>query len=178
MRTDLIARLDVGKNVCAAKTVNRLFRVADHKQTTLRMWQINTAENAVLQRVGVLEFVDHRHRIERANARCQCAFIVTIQRCGQLSQQVIERQPLLAGFGFRQQRATVSDRVRQQRRFQGDRLRQKRLHGLKHRMTRRIARWRFLHQHILSKTLQLVRHLVTMGWLRRPVRHRGDPLRQ
>ncbi|CRZ81822.1 Uncharacterised protein [Vibrio cholerae] len=67
----LITRFDVSENIGATEGVNRLFRVADHQQATLRMVQIQPTENAVLQRVGILEFVDHRHRIKRADPLAQ-----------------------------------------------------------------------------------------------------------
>ena len=58
----------IGKNVCAAEAVNGLFRVAHHEPgrgagcfLRVGFGGEGTAENVVLQRVGVLEFVNQRH---------------------------------------------------------------------------------------------------------------------
>ena len=60
MRIGLGCGLQVGVNIRAAKAVNRLLGVADQKQRPLlRLKQ--GAENLVLQRVGVLKFVNQGH---------------------------------------------------------------------------------------------------------------------
>ena len=55
-------RSHVGKDIGAAEGVDRLLRVANQQQRGLRLLAPDAAENTVLLRVGILEFIDHRHR--------------------------------------------------------------------------------------------------------------------
>ena len=52
-------RLKVGVNVRSAKAVNRLFGIADQKQRAV-LGDEDFLEDFVLQRVGVLEFINQR----------------------------------------------------------------------------------------------------------------------
>ena len=55
-------RLQIGKNICVSKRINRLFRIADKKQAIFfrRLRNlINSVKNLVLNRVGILKFIDH-----------------------------------------------------------------------------------------------------------------------
>ncbi len=66
------ARGEVGVDVAAAEAVDRLLGVADHHQAAARRAvrvAIDAVEDAVLQRVGVLEFVHQRHRPRLEQAR-------------------------------------------------------------------------------------------------------------
>ena len=55
----------IGADIAATETVNGLLRVADHDQMTARRMircAVNRIQNAVLNAVGVLEFIHQRHR--------------------------------------------------------------------------------------------------------------------
>lgn len=69
-------RIHVGKNVCAAKSINRLFRIANQQQPRVRLLgalclNINRLEDAILLGIGILEFIDHRHGITLADRLSQ-----------------------------------------------------------------------------------------------------------
>ena len=74
------ARAHIGKDIRAAESVNRLLRVADKQQRGIRLLPPDAAENAVLLWVGILEFIDHRHRKTLANSGGQRVTAVALQR--------------------------------------------------------------------------------------------------
>ena len=60
-----LARPQIGMNVGPPEGIDGLLRVPDQDQRLLRavlLHPIDTVEDAVLHRVGILEFIDHRHR--------------------------------------------------------------------------------------------------------------------
>jgi len=80
-------------NIGTTEGVNRLFRVADQDQTLLRRifrHTVNGVENTVLQRIGILKFVDHRHRELRTDDLRQPRAVVTAERSVQTGQQIVE----------------------------------------------------------------------------------------
>jgi hypothetical protein len=50
------------ENIGPAKTVDRLFRIADQEETTLGPGK-GAGEDFVLQRIGVLELIDQRRAV-------------------------------------------------------------------------------------------------------------------
>ena len=55
----------IGMNVGPPEGIDGLLRVADQDQRLLRavlLHPIDPVEDAVLHRIGILEFIDHRHR--------------------------------------------------------------------------------------------------------------------
>ena len=60
-----LARPQIGMNVGPPEGIDGLLRVADQDQRLLRavlLHPIDTVEDAVLHRIGILEFIDHRYR--------------------------------------------------------------------------------------------------------------------
>ena len=95
----VVARGEVGVDVRAAKGVDRLLRVADQHQRggrVVTLHAVDGVEDAVLQRVRVLELIDHRHRELRPDARRQCRAVGPAQRGVQAHQQVLEAHRRLA----------------------------------------------------------------------------------
>jgi len=73
----------VGVDIGATEGVDRLLGVADHEQASVRVVladAIDAFENAVLDRVGVLEFVDQRHRELLTDQRSQAFSRLRAQR--------------------------------------------------------------------------------------------------
>ncbi len=94
------ARLHVGKDVAAAKTVDRLFGVADQRQAGAAVGRINALEDPVLHRVGILEFVDHRHRELAAQRRGELRAAVAVERVAQQRQLVLETESRARPLGL------------------------------------------------------------------------------
>ena len=60
-----LARPQIGMNVGPPESIDGLLRVADQDQRLLRavlLQPIDPVEDAVLHRIGILEFIDHRYR--------------------------------------------------------------------------------------------------------------------
>ena len=128
-------------NVAAPKCVDGLFRITDHDQGLL--WQVlahpvDVVENPVLRRVGVLELVDHCHRILARHACRQLFSARLIQRTQQLREQIVEIH-----LAFLVARGTVArlDPVHRMQQHglvtigrQGSQFGWQRLHGLQGRM--------------------------------------------
>ena len=62
MRDNLTTGFHIGEDICPTEGVNRLFRVANQQQSSVGLLSPDAAKNAVLLRVSVLKFVNHRHR--------------------------------------------------------------------------------------------------------------------
>ncbi|MDT4817388.1 hypothetical protein FQZ97_504630 [compost metagenome] len=111
------AGAQVGVDIGAAEGVDRLLGVADQEQAeVLRVLgdAVDTLEDAVLQRVGVLEFVDQRHRELLADALRQMLAAGAGQGAVEAQQQVVETEfgaALLLRF---QRRAHLAEGVQQQ----------------------------------------------------------------
>ncbi|MEA3220868.1 MAG: hypothetical protein OZX49_01983 [Immundisolibacter sp.] len=111
-RRHAIANGQIREHVRAAKLVNGLLGVADQVQAeTVRGGPVHAVKQAVLERVGVLELVDHHHRVARCQGARQRRPAGTIQRRGQLLQQAVETAPA-AG---QQARLALRTQVRQRR---------------------------------------------------------------
>ena len=86
-------RCQVGVDVGAAEGVDRLLGVADQHQRGLRVvarHAVDRVEDAVLQRIGVLELVDQRHRELLADQPGQARAVGALQRGVQPRQQIVE----------------------------------------------------------------------------------------
>ncbi|ESS36622.1 hypothetical protein P355_2075 [Burkholderia cenocepacia KC-01] len=81
------ARGEIGMQVGRAETVDRLLRIADEKQRAAR--REDPVEDRELQRIGILELVDQRGRIARAQRLGEPW--MRVQRVIQVREQVIER---------------------------------------------------------------------------------------
>ena len=87
------AGLQVSVDIGAPETVDGLFRIADHQQAGVRLVGfdvIDSVEDAVLHRVGVLEFVDQRHWKLAADGGGQLVAPGAMQGVIQAGEQVIK----------------------------------------------------------------------------------------
>ena len=85
--------LQVGVDIGAPEAVNGLFRITDHQQAgvrAVRFHVIDPVEDAVLHRVGVLEFVNQRHRELPADGGRQLVAPGAVQGVVQAGEQVIK----------------------------------------------------------------------------------------
>ena len=96
----IIGGLQIGKDVGAAKAVNRLLGIAHQKQRRAGLGK-RALENAVLQRVGVLKFVDQRHPPFGRHRLRQLAGVAVfrLQGAGNVEQQIIETALGIVGLG-------------------------------------------------------------------------------
>ncbi|MNN40059.1 hypothetical protein D3C81_1541190 [compost metagenome] len=88
-----LARLQVRVDVRATEGINRLFRVADHEQAAVIKVvgnAVNGFEDPVLNRVGVLEFIDQGDRILLANGLGQTRTGRALQGLVKAIEQVVE----------------------------------------------------------------------------------------
>jgi hypothetical protein len=86
---DRFSRVDVGKDVGAAKPVDRLLRVADHVVAAVLRAFIDTLEYTVLQGIGVLKLIHHRDGKAPSRARSQRSAARPTQGSIHLHQQVV-----------------------------------------------------------------------------------------
>ena len=70
----ILRGLQIGVNIRTAKAVNCLLGVANEKQRAA-LFDKNLAENFVLQRVGILEFVNQRDFPVCRRRFCQCVAV-------------------------------------------------------------------------------------------------------
>ncbi len=92
------AGLNVGKDVRTAETINRLLRITDHKQAGGFVAPVQMTEDPILQGIGVLKFINQRHRILFSNTLSENIVGIPLQRLIKITQQVIKREyaePLL-----------------------------------------------------------------------------------
>ena len=85
--------IQIGVDVGATETVNRLFGIANHQQAGVLVvagHPVYTVEDPVLHRVGILEFIDHCHRKLATNGRCQAFALRAAQRSIQSCEQVVK----------------------------------------------------------------------------------------
>ncbi len=113
MHAHLLLGMHVGKDIGATEGINRLLRIADHVETAFGISFIQCRENLILQRVGILKFIDHRDRIKLADLLSQCLPALTLQRPSQIGQQVIKRELLFALFLLLQPLTNRGQRLRQ-----------------------------------------------------------------
>ena len=139
-----LTRPQIGMNVGPPEGIDGLLRITDQDQRLLRavlLQPIDPVEDAVLHRIGILEFIDHRHRKLVPDPFGQPLSALCGQCLRQLSQQVIEAHfaslvtcPAIARLdpacGMKQRRLTPI-RQRRQLPWQGRHCRQRRMvqHG-------------------------------------------------
>lgn len=92
VRGNVAARFHIGKDIGAAKGVNGLLGIADEQQSRLRLPAPDAAKNPVLLRVGVLKFIDHRHRKTLANGAGQRLAAVAAQRLVKPAEHIVKPQ--------------------------------------------------------------------------------------
>ena len=95
MPVRILRGLQIGVNVRTAKAVNRLLGVADEKQRAA-LFDKNLAENFVLQRVGILKFVNQRDFPVCRCRFCQCVTVFIGGQCLMDIQQQIVKHALAA----------------------------------------------------------------------------------
>lgn len=95
MPVRILSGLQIGVNVRTAKAVNRLFGVANEKQRAALLDK-NLAENFVLQRVGILKFVNQRDFPVCRHRFCQCVAMFMGGQCLMDIQQQIIKHTLAA----------------------------------------------------------------------------------
>ena len=98
MRGHVATRAHVGENIGAAEGVDGLFRIANQQQRGLRLLSPDTAEYTVLLRIGVLEFINHRHRKTLAYSGGQRITAVTVQGFIKTAQHVIKAELAATAF--------------------------------------------------------------------------------
>ena len=89
--------MDVG----TAEAVDRLLGIADQHQCGLGVVvadPIDRIEDPVLQRVGVLEFIDHRHRELRADQAGEPLAVAALQRGVQAAEEVVQAHLRTSGL--------------------------------------------------------------------------------
>ena len=95
MPVRILRSLQIGVNVRTAKAVNRLLGVANEKQRAA-LFDKNLAENFVLQRVGILEFVNQRDFPVCRRRFCQRVAVFIGGQCLMDVQQQIVKHALAA----------------------------------------------------------------------------------
>ena len=92
MGGDVSARLHIGENIRAAEGIDSLFGVANQQQRGVRLTPPDAAKDAVLLRVGILKFVDHRHRKALANRAGQRFAALPAQSVIQAAEHIVKAQ--------------------------------------------------------------------------------------
>ncbi len=118
---DVSGGIHVSKHIGTAKTVDGLLGIADEKQAAAGIGK-QLAKNVVLDRVGVLEFVDQGRLVTAADRCRQRRPAGLLQRLPQLQQQVIEMLDVLPAFANRKFRLERPEKLRlekQEVRIQG-----------------------------------------------------------
>src|SRR5688500_12203308 len=84
----IAARAQIRENVRAAEAVDRLLRVADkeHRKAAAPIYAL---EDAVLNRIGVLELVDERRLVALAYGACESLAVFAVHCTLQIEQQVV-----------------------------------------------------------------------------------------
>ena len=116
-----LAGAQVGVNVGPAESVDRLLGVANHEKALRGLVgfdAVNALENAVLQRIGVLELVDHRHRELLAYALGQSLAAIGLQGGIEALQKIVKTQLGAALFLQLQRTLHMHQGVAQQQRAQ------------------------------------------------------------
>ena len=116
-----LAGAQVGVNVGPAESVDRLLGVANHEKALRGLVgfdAVNALENAVLQRIGVLELVDHRHRELLAYALGQSLAAIGLQGGIEALQKIVKTQLGAALFLQLQGTLHVHQGMAQQQRAQ------------------------------------------------------------
>ncbi len=92
MGAHISPRLNVGKDVGAAKAVDGLLGVTDHQERRVGVATVEAMEDAVLLGIGILKFIDHRHPVGGANALAEPLTKAGAKRPIEIFEQVIERE--------------------------------------------------------------------------------------
>ena len=92
MSRHIATRFHIGENIRAAEGIDGLLGVADKQQRRLRLLPPDTAKNSVLLRVGVLKFINHRHRETLTNGAGQRFSALAAQRIIQPTEHVIKTE--------------------------------------------------------------------------------------
>ena len=177
MSADFTTRAHIGENIRAAKGVNRLLGIANQQQRVLRLPYVETAENAVLLRIGVLEFIDQRHRIACADRFGEHLAARLMQRLVETAEQIVKAQQRAQPFLTARRQANLFQRAGDHQIAQRQRFGQESVDGVEQRMTRRFALFGFLQQHALTKARQVLRHRIALRFFRYPDRNTVQPVR-
>ncbi len=133
----------VGVDIGAAKRIDRLFRVANQEQPGLLIVGLETidaVEDPVLDRIGVLEFVDQRHRKLLANQGGQTIAASAMQGSVEPEQHVIKAHLGAATLLFFKARADPLRRMLQHGSIRFRQTVERRLQ-LRHGLEGRVHRW-------------------------------------
>ena len=177
VRAHFAARLHIGKNIRAAKRVNRLFRVANQQQGRIRLMLPDTAENAILLRIGVLEFINHCHRKTATDGCRQCVAAFTAQRRIETTEHIVKTQLTASTFFCSHRFADLRQCPCDHQIANGQRLSEQFINGNKERMLwRDAARFGTFFQKTLGEFFQGIRQLITLRFFLRPGAYLLNPL--
>ncbi len=91
----------VSKNIRTTEGIDRLLGVADQQQCAVLIVicnAINTIKNTVLQRIGILKFVDQRDRKLLTNDLRQALTVAALQRGVEPREHIVEAHLCAAAF--------------------------------------------------------------------------------
>ncbi len=175
MRGDFATRFHIGKDICPTERIDRLFRVTNQQQGSVWLLTPDPAENPVLLGVGILKFIDHRHRETATNSRSQRITIVAVQGLIETTEHIVKAQLATAALFPRHCGADLCQRAGDHQIVQGQRLSQQSVDGGKQRVLRHFAtRFCPLRKKRLRELFQRVRQLIAVLLLLSPGRHTLD----
>src|SRR5690606_20746188 len=98
----MAARFEVAEDVRTTEAVDRLFGIADEEYRRTAV-PVDMAKDAVLNRIGILEFVDQGSAVTAADGLGEALAVFRVQRGSQTVQQVVvadDLQRVLAPVQF------------------------------------------------------------------------------
>ena len=169
-------RLNVGKDVGAAKAVDGLLGVTDHQQRRVCVAAVEAMEDAVLLGVGILKFIDHRHPIGGANTLAEPLAKAGAERPIEVFEQVIKRELMSLTLAGLHPAAHHFGRPLQDEIPNTGAARQQLVDLAEQRQGRHSATLlEILFQHSPAKALQLLRDGVATALVLCPVGYLGKP---
>ena len=176
MRGHVAARAHVGEDVGATEGVNGLFWVANQQQRGFRLLSPDTAENTVLLRVGILEFINHRYRKTLANGGRQRIAAVAVQGFIETTEHVIKTQLATTALLTRHRFSNFAHRLSNHQIGEGQRRIQQPFDSAEQRVRWHLsARFGAFGQERLAEFFQRIGQLVVLRLFLRPTADFVDP---
>ena len=129
-------------------------------------------------RIGILEFIDHRHRVTLADRLCQLFAATALQGAVQPAEQVVKPQLGALALFLLNGSADLAERARHDQVAQRQGFIKQLVDRREQRMPRRLAFLGLLQQHRLAKFIQFLRQLVVLSLLPAPFADLVQPVRQ